>query len=54
VREGWQFQVIGTSSITHQQTPTWYAEFKIERLVAAVLEKINSRGSVTGVQNHQG
>lgn len=54
VREGWQFQVIGTSSITHQQTPTWYAEFRIERLVAAVLEKINSRGSVTGVQNHQG
>jgi len=51
--EGWKFQVVGTSTIDHPQAPSWYRQFPIEQLVANVLEKINSRGSVTGVQNHQ-
>lgn len=50
-REGWTFNMVGTSVINHGDTPDWYHSFEIERLVARVLEKINSRGSVTGVQN---
>jgi phosphoribosylpyrophosphate synthetase len=53
-REGWDFKLVGTTSIHHSDAPDWYFEFQIEKLVAAVLEKINLRGSVTGVQNHQG
>ena len=49
--EGWQFQLVGTSVIAHENTPDWYRAFPIENLVSRVLEKINSRGSVTGVQN---
>jgi len=51
--EDWEFKVVGTTAITHWDTPHWYFEFKIEKLVSAVLEKINLRGSVTGVQNHR-
>lgn len=50
-REGWDFNMVGTSVISHQDTPSWYHTFPIERLTARVLEKINARGSVTGVQN---
>ena len=51
LKEGWHFQLIGTSVIYHKNTPDWYSTFPIEPLVAQILEKINSRGSVTGVQN---
>ena len=50
-REGWEFNMVGTSVIRHENTPDWYHTFPIESLIALVLEKINSRGSVTGVQN---
>ena len=43
--------MVGTSVIRHENTPHWYHTFHIESLIAQVLEKINSRGSVTGVQN---
>ncbi|MDA0272694.1 MAG: ribose-phosphate pyrophosphokinase [Proteobacteria bacterium] len=49
--EGWEFNMVGTSVIRHENTPHWYHTFQIESLIAQVLEKINSRGSVTGVQN---
>lgn len=49
--EGWVFNMVGTSVIAHNNTPDWYHTFPIEGLIAQVLEKINSRGSVTGVQN---
>lgn len=49
--ENWSFKLIGTSSIHHPNAPDWYQPFPIEPLVAAVLEKINLRGSVSGVQN---
>tara|TARA_B100000959_G_scaffold284101_1_gene354791 strand:+ start:1126 stop:2184 length:1059 start_codon:yes stop_codon:yes gene_type:complete len=49
--EGWNFQVVGTSTVAHQDAPDWYHSFQIEKLLAAILEKINSRGSVTGVQD---
>ena len=49
--EGWQFNMVGTSVIRHDNTPPWYHTVRIEPLIAQVLEKINSRGSVTGVQN---
>lgn len=49
--EGWRFNMVGTSVIDHRDTPDWYHVFPIEPLIARVLEKINSRGSVTGVQN---
>ncbi len=50
-KDGWNFQVVGTSTITHDDTPDWYHSFQIEKLLAAILEKINLRGSVTGVQD---
>ena len=53
VKEGWCFRVVGTTAIHHTKTPDWYFEFQIEKLVSAVLEKINLRGSVTGVQDHR-
>jgi len=49
--EGWQFNMVGTSVIRHDNPPPWYHTFRIEPLIAQVLGKINSRGSVTGVQN---
>ena len=49
--EGWEFNMVGTSVICHEDTPHWYHTFHIEPLIAQVLEKINSRGSVTGVHN---
>ena len=48
-KEGWDFQVVGTSAVTHEKTPDWYHCYHIEELVAQVVEKINSRGSVTGI-----
>jgi ribose-phosphate pyrophosphokinase len=53
VEENWNFQMVGTSSVTHEQAPDWYHSFRIEKLLAAILEKINSRGSVTGVQDQR-
>jgi ribose-phosphate pyrophosphokinase len=53
VKEDWGFRVVGTTAIHHTKTPDWYFEFQIEKLVSAVLEKINLRGSVTGVQDHR-
>ena len=51
--EGWKFNAVGTSVVRHDDTPAWYHTFAIEELVASVLEKINSRGSVTGVQDRR-
>jgi len=48
--EGWRFTVCGTSSIRHPDAPDWYQEFRIEKLLAQVITKLNKRGSVTGVQ----
>ena len=49
VAEGWCFKVIGTSSIYHQNMPEWYISFEIEELMAQIISKINSRGSVKGL-----
>ena len=49
--EGWDFQMVGTSVINHRDTPDWYHTFQVEKLIARVVEKINSRDSVTGIQN---
>ncbi len=51
--EGWEFQLVGTSVITHDQTPDWYHTFHIEKLIARILEKINARGSVTRVHQQR-
>jgi ribose-phosphate pyrophosphokinase len=53
IDEGWDFQVVGTSTVVHENSPDWYHTFRIEKLLAAILEKINSRGSVTGVQDER-
>ena len=53
IDEGWDFQVVGTSTVVHENSPEWYHTFRIEKLLAAILEKINSRGSVTGVQDER-
>jgi ribose-phosphate pyrophosphokinase len=51
IKEGWKFQLVGTSVISHDDAPDWYNTFPLEPLVAQILEKINARGSVTGVHN---
>jgi ribose-phosphate pyrophosphokinase len=50
VSEGWAFNFVGTSTVTHDNTPDWYHTFHIERLLATIVQKINSRGSVRQVQ----
>mgnify|MGYP000551107583 FL=1 len=50
VSEGWQFNFVGTSTVEHDNTPDWYHTFHIGRLVATIVQKINSRGSVRQVQ----
>ena len=49
VAEDWNFQMVGTSVITHTSPPDWYHTCHIEELIAQILEKINARGSVTRV-----
>ncbi|MDG1204585.1 MAG: ribose-phosphate pyrophosphokinase [Pseudomonadales bacterium] len=49
-KEGWQFDFVGTSTVQHKDTPSWYHVFRIEKLLATIIQKINSRGSVTQVQ----
>ena len=51
--EGWEFQLVGTSAISHANTPDWYHSFRIEKLIARILEKINARGSVTRVHQQK-
>ena len=53
IDEGWEFQVVGTNTVIHENAPEWYHSYRIEKLLAAILEKINSRGSVTGVQDQR-
>jgi hypothetical protein len=52
-REGWRFEVVGTSSIRHANPPGWYRSFPIEGLIGLIVKKINSRGSVTWVQDRR-
>lgn len=47
--EGWHFGLVGTTSVVHDKVPDWYLAFPIEELMAQVITKINSRGSVTGI-----
>ncbi|MBV1877549.1 MAG: ribose-phosphate pyrophosphokinase [Pseudomonadales bacterium] len=49
MEENWNFTFIGTSTVTHNNTPDWYHTFEIDNLMATIIEKINSRGSVTQV-----
>ena len=48
-KDGWQFDFVGTSPVEHANTPHWYHTFRIEKLLATIIQKINSRGSVTKV-----
>jgi ribose-phosphate pyrophosphokinase len=48
-KEGWRFQLVGTSTIDHTNPPDWYSSFQIEELLGTIINKINSRGSVTQV-----
>jgi len=48
-REGWSFNLVGTSTVEHIDAPDWYHCYPIEPLIATIIQKINSRGSVTGV-----
>ncbi len=49
-RRGTDFQVVGTSGITHPQTPAWYREFALEPLLARVIRSVNTRGSVRAAE----
>lgn len=48
--EGWRFRLVGTSAVHHPDPPDWYEEYRIEPLLAVVIDHINRRGSVTGAQ----
>lgn len=48
--EGWRFRLVGTSAVHHPSPPPWYREYRIEPLLAVVIDHINHRGSVTGAQ----
>jgi hypothetical protein len=50
--EGWQFRVVGTSSIEHLAAPGWYQPFDVAPLFARVLRSLHARESVTGA--HRG
>ena len=50
-QEGWSFAMAGTSSVPRQNKPDWYQEFAIEPLLAKVIRRLNTHGSVTGVQD---
>ena len=52
-KEGWKFNFVGTSTIEHHQTPAWYHTFRIEKLLATIVQKINSRGSVSQVHRER-
>lgn len=49
-RENWKFNLAGTSIVHHPGAPDWYHSMEIEKLISTIISKINSRGSVTGVQ----
>jgi ribose-phosphate pyrophosphokinase len=49
--EGWRFNFVGSSSVRHVNTPPWYHEFDIHRLLAEVISGINKRSSVTGAMS---
>ncbi len=49
-KENGKFYFVGTSTVEHANTPDWYRTFRIEKLLATIIQKINSRGSVTKVQ----
>ena len=48
--EGWSFEFVGCSTVEHHDAPEWYHSFRIEKLVGTIVQKINSRGSVSQVQ----
>ena len=52
-KEGWAFRFVGTSTVSHKNTPDWYHTFEIEALLAKIIQKINSRGSVTQVHQNR-
>ncbi|MEX2489871.1 MAG: ribose-phosphate diphosphokinase [Pseudomonadales bacterium] len=53
LKEGWSFELVGTTAVQHQDTPEWYHTFQLEKLIATIVKKINSRGSVTGVHERR-
>jgi ribose-phosphate pyrophosphokinase len=48
-KNGWKFELVGTSTIEHDNAPDWYHCYEIEPLIGTIIQKINSRGSVTSV-----
>lgn len=48
--EGWRFAVVGSASVVHADPPPWFRCYPISPLLAEVIEQLNQRGSVTGVQ----
>jgi len=52
--EGWRFSLVGSASVPHAEPPPWYHTYPISPLLAQVIEQLNRRGSVTGVQQADG
>ena len=50
--EGWRFAVVGTDSVQHRDTPTWYYEYPLHGLIAEVIRHIHARESVAHAQDH--
>jgi len=48
--QGFDLQVVGTSSVVHVDTPTWYHSYPLEPLLAQIVRRVNTRGSVRALE----
>jgi ribose-phosphate pyrophosphokinase len=51
VAEGWRFQVVGTDSVQHKDTPDWYHAYQLHGLISKVIRHIHARESVAHAQD---
>ncbi len=51
VSKGRDLQVIGTSSVIHPDAPAWYHSYALEPLLAQVVRRVNTRGSVRALED---
>jgi len=47
---GCELQVVGTSSVVHAEAPDWYHSYPLEPLLAQIVRRVNTRGSVRALE----
>jgi len=50
VSRGSDLQVVGTSSVVHADAPSWYHSYPLEPLLAQIVRRVNTRGSVRALE----